>query len=297
MSSTVPLPSSAAHANLDEQIAQLMQCKPLSEQEVRALCEKAKEILMDESNVQLGTLFMTFLCYSVKSHLVYKKLFVRKPPVKSPVTICGDIHGQFHDLAELFRIGGKCPDTNYLFMGDYVDRGYYSVETVTLLVALKVRYSQRITILRGNHESRQITQVYGFYDECLRKYGNANVWKTFTDLFDYFPLTALVESEIFCLHGGLSPSVETLDNIRNFDRVQEVPHEGAMCDLLWSDPDDRCGWGISPRGAGYTFWSIRKALSWLKTNHLDGVIVKTNAEVLITNLNMPNLSPILSVWF
>ncbi|KAH8512395.1 hypothetical protein H0E87_005871 [Populus deltoides] len=221
--------ASNTHGNLDEQISQLMQCKPLSEQEVRALCEKAKEILMDESNVQ---------------------------PVKSPVTICGDIHGQFHDLAELFRIGGKCPDTNYLFMGDYVDRGYYSVETVTLLVALKVRYPQRITILRGNHESRQITQVYGFYDECLRKYGNANVWKIFTDLFDYFPLTALVESEIFCLHGGLSPSIETLDNIRNFDRVQEVPHEGPMCDLLWSDPDDRCGWGISPRGAGYTFGQV-----------------------------------------
>nr|GMD59485.1 serine/threonine-protein phosphatase PP2A-2 catalytic subunit [Ipomoea batatas] len=265
------LVSPSTHGNVDEQISQLMQCKPLSESEVgailnlvlsfsisrafnlldllldfgfwcsdvalflfvlltvlgvRALCEKAKEILMDESNVQ---------------------------PVKSPVTICGDIHGQFHDLAELFRIGGKCPDTNYLFMGDYVDRGYYSVETVTLLVALKVRYPQRITILRGNHESRQITQVYGFYDECLRKYGNANVWKTFTDLFDYFPLTALVESEIFCLHGGLSPSIETLDNIRSFDRVQEVPHEGPMCDLLWSDPDDRCGWGISPRGAGYTF--------------------------------------------
>ncbi|KAF7016782.1 hypothetical protein CFC21_080235 [Triticum aestivum] len=217
---------SSPHGGLDDQIERLMQCKPLPEAEVRALCEKAKEILMEESNVQ---------------------------PVRSPVTICGDIHGQFHDLAELFRIGGKCPDTNYLFMGDYVDRGYYSVETVTLLVSLKVRYPQRITILRGNHESRQITQVYGFYDECLRKYGNATVWKTFTDLFDYFPLTALVESEIFCLHGGLSPSIETLDNIRNFDRTQEVPHEGPMCDLLWSDPDDRCGWGISPRGAGYTF--------------------------------------------
>ncbi|PVH33193.1 hypothetical protein PAHAL_9G591400 [Panicum hallii] len=211
---------------LDAQIEQLMQCRPLAEQEVKSLCEKAKEILMEESNVQ---------------------------PVKSPVTICGDIHGQFHDLVELFRIGGKCPDTNYLFMGDYVDRGYYSVETVTLLVALKVRHPHRITILRGNHESRQITQVYGFYDECLRKYGNANVWKTFTDLFDYFPLTALVESEIFCLHGGLSPSIENLDSVRSLDRVQEVPHEGPMCDLLWSDPDDRCGWGISPRGAGYTF--------------------------------------------
>ncbi|KAF5930115.1 hypothetical protein HYC85_030988 [Camellia sinensis] len=259
-----PVPSST-HGNLDEHISQLMQCKPLSEQEVRVLCEKAKEILMEESNVQ---------------------------PVKSPVTICGDIHGQFHDLAELFRIGGKsfpsmkhghskigavavsdtrtrrghgdtpptleafssrsnlslsvaalrspskpsevhrrppiqssqslfqsiqssstsdpvvfeagvierrrsllsvpyeneCPDTNYLFMGDYVDRGYYSVETVTFMLSRccnccsdtdkfmclasggpESALSQRITILRGNHESRQITQVYGFYDECLRK--------------------------------------------------------------------------------------------------------------------------------
>ncbi|CAI5488218.1 unnamed protein product, partial [Closterium sp. Naga37s-1] len=215
-----------SHAQLDGHIAQLQECKPLSEAEVKALCEKAREILVEESNVQ---------------------------PVRCPVTICGDIHGQFHDLAELFRIGGKSPDTNYLFMGDYVDRGYYSVETVSLLVSLKVRHPDRITILRGNHESRQITQVYGFYDECLRKYGSANVWKMFTDLFDYFPLTALVESQIFCLHGGLSPSIDSLDHVRQLDRIQEVPHEGPMCDLLWSDPDDRCGWGISPRGAGYTF--------------------------------------------
>ncbi|CAI9581822.1 unnamed protein product, partial [Staurois parvus] len=190
---------------LDQWIEQLNDCKQLNESQVRTLCEKAKEILTKESNVQ---------------------------DVRCPVTVCGDVHGQFHDLMELFRIGGKSPDTNYLFMGDYVDRGYYSVETVTLLVALKVRYPERITILRGNHESRQITQVYGFYDECLRKYGNANVWKYFTDLFDYLPLTALVDGQIFCLHGGLSPSIDTLDHIRALDRLQEVPHEGPMCDLL-----------------------------------------------------------------
>ncbi|CAJ0571622.1 unnamed protein product, partial [Mesorhabditis spiculigera] len=204
--------------DLDGWVEQLYECKQLTELNVKQLCEKAKEILEKESNVQ---------------------------EVKCPVTVCGDVHGQFHDLMELFKMGGKSPDTNYLFMGDYVDRGYYSVETVSLLVSLKVRYPSRVTILRGNHESRQITQVYGFYDECLRKYGNSNVWKYFTDLFDYFPLTALVDGQIFCLHGGLSPSIDTLDHIRALDRIQEVPHEGPMCDLLWSDPDDRGGWDIS----------------------------------------------------
>ena len=111
----------------------------------------------------------------------------------------------------------------------------------------------RIHLTRGNHESRQITQVYGFYDECLRKYGNSNVWKYFTDLFDFLPLTAVVENQIFCLHGGLSPSIENLDNILKLDRKQETPQEGPMCDLLWSDPEDRFGWGMSPRGAGYIF--------------------------------------------
>ena len=217
---------SSSGFNIDEMIAQLFECKPLSEQQVAKLCEKGREVLQKESNVHV---------------------------VRAPVTVCGDVHGQFHDLLELFKIGGVAPDTNYLFMGDYVDRGYYSVETFTLLLLLKVRYPERMHILRGNHESRQITQVYGFYDECVRKYGSANVWKLFTDLFDYLPLTAVVENEIFCLHGGLSPTLDTLAHIRNLDRAQEVPHEGPMCDLLWSDPEDRTGWGVSPRGAGYTF--------------------------------------------
>lgn len=138
-------------------------------------------------------------------------------------------------------------------IGDYVDRGYYSVETAALMIALKIRWPDRVVILRGNHESRQITQVYGFYDECVRKYGNADVWKAFTDLFDYLPIAALVEGKIFCIHGGLSPTLDTLDRVRRLDRVREIPHEGLMCDLVWSDPDDRNGFGVSIRGAGYTF--------------------------------------------
>ena len=156
-------------SSLDAWISQLMDRNQLSELQVKLLCEKAKEILAHESNVQ---------------------------SVQCPVTVCGDVHGQFYDVMELFKTGGPLPDTNYLFMGDYVDRGYYSVETLSLLLALKVRYRSRITILRGNHESRQTTQVYGFYDECIQKYGNPNVWKYFTDLFDYLPLTALVENKL-----------------------------------------------------------------------------------------------------
>jgi serine/threonine-protein phosphatase 2A catalytic subunit len=120
---------------------------------------------------------------------------------------------------ELFSIGGRVPHTNYLFCGDYVDRGYQSVEVVSLLFCLKVRYPNRITILRGNHEGASITQVYGFYDECCRKYGNPNVWKYFTDVFNHIPLCGLVDGKFFCLHGGLSPFINTLDQIQELDRV------------------------------------------------------------------------------
>lgn len=240
----------AAFGDLDRMIDQIKKGEQLGEEEIQKLCGKAREILITEENVK---------------------------EVSCPVTVCGDVHGQFYDLLELFRIGGDIPNTNYLFMGDYVDRGYYSVETVTLLVCLKVRYPNRVAILRGNHESRQITQVYGFYDECMKKYGSPAVWTYFTDLFDYLPLTGLVESQIFCLHGGLSPAVETLDTVRAMDRLQEVPHEGAMCDLLWSDPDDRPGWNLSPRGAGYNFGQDISE----QFNHNNGLTLVARAHQLV----------------
>ena len=154
---------------------------------------------------------------------------------------------------KLFSVGGECPQTKYVFLGDLVDRGFHSVETFLLLLALKVRYPGRITIIRGNHESRATTQIYGFYDECLRKYGSVNVWRYCTEVFDFLPLAAVIDDQIFCVHGGLSPCFDTLDEIKTIDRKQEVPHDGAMSDLMWSDPEEISGWSMSPRGAGFLF--------------------------------------------
>lgn len=200
-----------------------------------------KELLLEESNVQ---------------------------PVAAPVTICGDIHGQFYDLRELFRVGGDPPATNYIFMGDFVDRGYYSLETLTLLLALKARWPDKVTLLRGNHESRQITQVYGFYDECQQKYGNANAWKYCTQVFDLLTIAALIDGRVLCVHGGLSPEIRTLDQIRTINRNQEIPHEGDFCDLMWSDPEDIETWQVSNRGAGWLFGS-RVTNEFVTINNLE----------------------------
>ncbi|KAG8346576.1 putative Calcineurin like phosphoesterase [Trypanosoma vivax] len=211
------------------------------ESEVMKLCSKARSILNEESNTHV---------------------------IRAPCTIVGDIHAQFFDLIEMFRVGGDVPDVNYVFMGDYVDRGHHGVETFLLLLALKVKYTSRVALLRGNHESRQITQVYGFYDECLRKYGSVNVWRYCTDVFDLLPLVCVVEEKILCVHAGLSPMILTVNQMETIERRCEVPHEGAMCDLLWSDPEEIEGWGISPRGAGYLYGEdvVR---TFLETNNLD----------------------------
>eukprot|EP01059_Diplonema_ambulator_P037083 TRINITY_DN9621_c0_g1_i1.p1 TRINITY_DN9621_c0_g1~~TRINITY_DN9621_c0_g1_i1.p1 ORF type:complete len:304 (+),score=44.75 TRINITY_DN9621_c0_g1_i1:39-950(+) len=227
--------------DIDAAIQSCLDTKHISEAWVLELCAKAREVFDDEMNVHV---------------------------VPAPVTVVGDIHGQVHDLLEMLKIGGYPPDTNYLFLGDFVDRGYYSVETITLLLLYKVKYPNRVTLLRGNHESRQITQVYGFYDECMRKYGSSVVWTEFTDTFDHIPLTAVIEKSFFCTHGGLSPSLETIDHIRQLDRHKEVPHDGPMCDLMWSDPDDETQeWGVSPRGAGYIF-GAEVSEKFLQTNGL-----------------------------
>jgi len=218
----------AGDVQLEEWIEMIKDGQHLEEEHVLSLCEKAREILVDIPN------------------LVH---------VSSPVSICGDIHGQIEDLLELFKLGGEPPETAYIFMGDYVDRGHYGILVICLLLVYKVRYRESFTLLRGNHESRAISQVYGFYDECSSKY-NASVWKNFMQVFDLLPVAAIVDQQILCVHGGLSPKITRLDGINKIIRDQEVENGTPFSDLLWSDPEylpNDMDWEVSPRGVGWLF--------------------------------------------
>lgn len=132
-------------------------------------------------------------------------------------------------------------------------------------------------LVRGNHESRQITQVYGFYEECQTKYGNASVWKACCQVFDFLVLAAIVDGTVLCVHGGLSPEIRTIDQIRVVARAQEIPHEGAFCDLVWSDPEDVETWAVSPRGAGWLFGD-KVATEF---NHVNGLKTIARAHQLV----------------
>ncbi|XP_047324340.1 serine/threonine-protein phosphatase PP1-like isoform X2 [Impatiens glandulifera] len=199
-------------AHLDNIINRLLEVQgrpgkqvQLSESEVKQLCQASKDIFSQQSNLL---------------------------ELEAPIKICGDIHGQYSDLLRLFEYGGFPPQSNYLFLGDYVDRGKQSIETICLLLAFKIKYPLNFFLLRGNHECASINRIYGFYDE----------------------FAALIDEKILCMHGGLSPDLHNLDQIRNLQRPTDVPDAGLLCDLLWSDPSrDVKGWGMNDRGVSYTF--------------------------------------------
>ena len=147
--------------------------------------------------------------------------------------ICGDIHGQYYDLLRLFEYGGFPPEANYLFLGDYVDRGKQSLETICLLLAYKIKYPENFFILRGNHECASINRIYGFYDECKRRY-NIKLWKTFTDCFNCLPIAAIIDEKIFTMHGGLSPDLNSMEQIRRVMRPTDVSGALILSRSLWS---------------------------------------------------------------
>ena len=184
------------------------------------------------------------------------------------LSIAGDLHGQYIDLLRIFERGGFPPAARYLFLGDYVDRGKRSLETICLLLAYKIKYPDKLFLLRGNHEDAKINRVYGFYDECKRRF-NVRLWKTFTDCFNSLPVVALIDHKVLCMHGGLSPELTNLEQIEDIERPSEVPDGGLHCDLLWSDPDPKIeGWGLSDRGVSCTF-GADKLTEFLDKNDID----------------------------
>ncbi|KAK5194978.1 serine/threonine protein phosphatase Pzh1 [Exophiala xenobiotica] len=221
--------------DLDDMISRLLDAG-YTTKVTKAVCLKNAEI--------------TAICAAVREVLLSQPALLE---LNAPVKIVGDIHGQYNDLIRLFEMCGFPPNANFLFLGDYVDRGKQSLETILLLFCYKLKYPENFFILRGNHECANVTRVYGFYDECKRRC-NIKIWKTFIDTFNCLPIAAIVADKIFCVHGGLSPSLSHMDDIRQIARPTDVPDYGLLNDLLWSDPADMDqDWDSNERGVSYCF--------------------------------------------
>ncbi|KAK9103759.1 hypothetical protein Sjap_021013 [Stephania japonica] len=212
-----------------------------------------------DAQLQLGESEIRGLCR------VSREVFLSQPillELQAPVKICGDIRGQYPDLLRLFEYGGFPPLVRYLFLGNYVDYGEQSIETICLLLAYKIRYPDNFFLLRGNFESAAVN-LYGFYDECKKKF-NVSLWKVFNDCFNCMPIVAMIDGKVLCVHGGLSPDLKHLDQIRNICRPTDVPDQGLLCDLLWADPDPYVkGWRENDAGVSYKFGAaeVKKFLS------------------------------------
>ncbi|KAF9576033.1 hypothetical protein EC968_000593 [Mortierella alpina] len=227
--------NSSKNMDIDDMISRLLDAG-YSGKISKSICLKNSEIL--------------FICHQARDAFLSQPTLIE---LNAPVKIVGDIHGQYTDLLRLFEMCGFPPSANFLFLGDYVDRGRMSLETILLLFCYKIKYPENFFLLRGNHECANVTKVYGFYDECKRR-ASIKMWKAFVDVFNCLPLAGIVANKIFCVHGGLSPSLSTMDDIRALRRPTDVPDYGLLNDLLWSDPSDTTlDWEDNERGVSYCF--------------------------------------------
>ena len=200
--------------------------------------------------------------------------------ISAPLYICGDIHGQYYDLLRVFDILKYPPQSTFLFLGDYVDRGKQSLECLLLLLCLKIKYPDKIFLLRGNHECEALNKMYGFFDECKRRL-SIKCFKKIITLFNIMPISALINENILCMHGGLSENIlcmhgglsKDLQNIEQINKIlrpTDIPNEGLLCDILWSDPNESLNedFGSNERNISVTF-SKDVVKNFLEKNNLD----------------------------
>ncbi|MCJ1308846.1 hypothetical protein MMC25_002501 [Agyrium rufum] len=265
--------------DLDDMISRLLDAG-YSTKITKAVCLKNAEIIA--------------ICSAIREVLLSQPALIE---LSAPVKIVGDVHGQYTDLIRMFEMCGFPPNANFLFLGDYVDRGKQSLETILLLFCYKLKFPENFFLLRGNHECANVTRVYGFYDECKRRC-NVKIWKTFIDAFNCLPIAATVAGKIFCVHGGLSPSLTHMDDIRQIARPTDVPDYGLLNDLLWSDPAEMdTEWEANERGVSYCFGK-KVIMDFLQKNDFDLVcrahmVVEDGYEffqdrVLVTVFSAPN---------
>jgi serine/threonine-protein phosphatase 5 len=193
-------------------------------------------------------------------------------PEGKEFTVCGDVHGQFYDVCNIFAMNGMpSPENPYLFNGDFVDRGSFSFEVIVTFFALKLLYPNHMHLTRGNHESATMNQIYGFQGEVVAKC-DTMAYNLFTECFNYLPLAMCLNRKVLVVHGGLfSEDGVTLDQIRRIDRNQQPPDSGLMCELLWSDPQPHNGRAPSKRGVGLSFGPDVTS-RFLKHNNLELIV-------------------------
>lgn len=237
------------------------------------ICKKILEHFPNEMNLEImkpaiDPSFVSWICNQVQ------RIMQQEPNVidtTSSVHIVGDIHGQFTDLATIFKLGKTPLKQRYIFLGDYIDRGENSLEVICLLFILKYSYPKNMILLRGNHESRGMAYTYGFSEECEKKL-NSECIKYFCDTFDKMPLCAVVDKKAFCIHGGISKDLHSIQDILDIKRFGEIPDKGLFCDLVWSDPSKDCKeWEKSER-CETNIWGLEPALKFLEDNHLSIII-------------------------
>ena len=242
--------------NIDELIIKIYKDELLSMQEFNKVFFKAKDILDKRENIAI---------------------------LKTPLIICGCINAHFEELKDIFKICGNISETKYLFLGDYVGRGWNGLSTFILLILYLIKYPNNLVFLRGNHDSRTFSRMYGLYNECLQKYSNKyeaeDIYNMINELFDLLQLAAIVDNKYFCIHGGLSPDLKKLEEINKLERKKEIPENGIITDLIWSDPNEEVDEYVpSKKGAGQ-FYGEKAVQNFLKENSNIEMIIRSHELV------------------